>query len=230
MSNPWKGIDKPGNDFNVRLISEKHPLSLFWGRDTQGRYLFIYDLDAEFAPERKSILKLSGITLGVAQDGDRAKLVLMLNENANWELFYSLCTDLIRATSSVDDPGSGTKVFLRRLTRWQEFLKRKRPGVLSPEAIKGLIGELLFLEERVVSIFGWETAVASWKGPEDAPQDFAIHETAVEVKCQSGGSQPSVRISSAEQLLPQLSEGYLVVYTISTADCEEKEGFSLRVR
>ncbi len=227
MSNPWKDIDKPGSDFNVRLVSEKHPLSLFWGRDTQGRYLFIYDVNAEHAPERKSILKLYGITLGVALDEDRAKLVMILNETANWELFYSLCTDLIRATFSVEEPATGTKVFLRRLTRWQEFLKRKRPDVLPPEAVKGLIGELLFLEERVVPAFGWETAVASWKGPEDAPQDFAIHETAVEIKCQSGGSQPKVRIASAEQLIPQLPDGYLVVYTISTADCDETEGFSL---
>lgn len=227
MSNPWQDISKPNNDFNVRLVSEAHPLSLFWGRDTQGRYLFIYDLEAEFAPERKSLLKLSGITLGVAQGEDRTKLVLMLNETVNWELFLSLCSDLIRTTSYVDDPGSGVKVFLRRLSRWHEFLKRKRPGVLSPEAVKGLIGELLFLEERVVSEFGWETAVNSWKGPEGAPQDFAIHETAVEVKCQCGSSQPSVKITSAEQLIPQLPEGYLVVYTISTADGEDNEGFSL---
>lgn len=227
MSNPWQDIDKPSNDFNVRLVSEAHPLSLFWGRDTQGRYLFIYDLEAENAPERKSLLKLSGITLDVARDGDRAKLVLMLNETGNWELFLSLCSDLIRATSSVDDHGIGANVFLRRLSRWQKFLKRIHPGVLSPEAVKGLIGELLFLKERVASEFGWETAVTSWKGPEGYPQDFAIHETAVEVKCQSGGSSPSVKITSAEQLLPQLPEGYLVVYTISTADSEDTEGFSL---
>ena len=227
MSNPWEEIDKPGNDFNVRLVSEKHPLSLFWGRDTHGRYLFIYEVHAEFAPERKSIINLSGITLGVVRNGDRARLVIILNETTNWELFYSLCFDLIRATSSVENPGAGTRLILRRLTRWQEFLKRKRPGILSPEEIKGLIGELLFLEERVVPAFGWKTAVASWKGPEEAPQDFAIHEIAVEVKCQSGGSQPSVRITSAEQLIPQLPEGYLVVYTISSADVEEAEGFSL---
>ena len=66
-----------------------------------------------------------------------------------------------------------------------------------------------------------------WKGPEDAPQDFAVHDTAVEVKCQAGGSKPSVRISSVEQLSPQLPEAYLVVYTIATASGEESTHFNL---
>lgn len=227
MSNPWQDIAKPSLDFNVLRVSEAHPLSLFWGRNTQGKYLFIYEMEAEFAPERKSLPRLAGIEVCIRQQGSKAMLVLVLNETANWELFLSLCSNLIQATSVLDVPASAASVFLRRLTRWQELLKRKRPDILSPEAIKGLIGELLFLEQRLAPVFGWEVAVASWHGPEDAPQDFAIHETAVEVKCQSGGSQPSVRITSAEQLMPQLPQAYLVVYTISTADIEEAEGFSL---
>ncbi len=227
MNNPWQTIDQPGIDFNVRLVSELHPLSLYWGRDTQGRYLFISEIGANQVPEKKSLPKLAGITVGVARDQYRDKLVLMLNETSNWEIFYSLCSDLIRASSNLDDLGIAGNVFLRRLIRWQELLKRTHTGVLSSEAIKGLIGELLFIEEQVAPAFGWGDAVASWRGPEGAPQDFAIHETAVEIKCQSGGSKPSIRVTSAEQLLPQLPEGYLVVYTIATVEESEIGGFSL---
>lgn len=118
-------------------------------------------------------------------------------------------------------------IFLRRLSRWQEFLKRERSGILSNEAIKGLIGELLFLTDKVARPFSWSDAVSFWKGPEDAPQDFAVHQTAVEVKCQSGGSKPSVRVTSAEQLVPQLPKGFLAVYTISSADPGDPEAFTL---
>lgn len=227
MSNPWQTITQPHIDFNVRRVSESHPLSLYWGRDTQGRYLFIYDMIGLPAPEKKSLPKLAGISFVVAIENSRVKLVLILNEIANWELFYSICTDLIRATSILDDHIGGGSVFLRRLVRWQEFLKRKRPEILSPEEIKGLIGELLFLQEKLVTAFGWDEAVASWKGPEGAPQDFSIQEMAIEVKCQSGGSTPTVRITSAEQLNPQLPEGFLVVFTISSADKEQAEAFTL---
>jgi hypothetical protein len=83
------------------------------------------------------------------------------------------------------------------------------------------------LSEKIAPAFGWESAVNSWKGPEGAPQDFAVYQTAVEVKCQSGSTKPYVRVSSLEQLDPQLPEGYLVVYTIAATNPERGNGASL---
>ena len=227
MKNPWDEIEKPDIDFNVRLVGKSHPLRLYWGRDTQGRYLFIYESPPGMIPDRKSLPKLAGISVAVASSASNTKLVLILNETVNWELFHSLCEDLVRATSSIDKDEDGSVIFLRRLSRWQEFLKRERSGILSNEAIKGLIGELLFLTDKVARSFSWSAAVSFWKGPEDAPQDFAVHDTAVEVKCQSGGSKPSVRVTSAEQLVPQLPKGFLAVYTIASADPGDSEAFTL---
>ncbi|PXA05722.1 hypothetical protein DDZ13_02295 [Coraliomargarita sinensis] len=227
MKNPWHEIEKPDIDFNVRLVGESHPLRLYWGRDTQGRYLFIYESPPGMIPDRKSLPKLAGISVVVAFSASDTKLVLILNDTVNWELFHSLCEDLVRATSSIDKDEHGSVIFLRRLSRWQEFLKRERSGILSNEAIKGLIGELLFLTDKVAKSFSWSDAVSFWKGPEDAPQDFAVHDTAVEVKCQSGGSKPSVRVTSAEQLVPQLPRGFLAVYTIASADPGDPEAFTL---
>ena len=70
-------------------------------------------------------------------------------------------------------------------------------------------------------------AIKSWKGPEKAPQDFALNETAIEIKCQSGSTRATVKISSADQLEPQLPEGYLIVFTL--ADADENEGFDLNI-
>lgn len=227
MKNPWDEIEKPDVDFNVKLVGESHPLRLYWGRDTQGRYLFIYESAPGMIPDRKSLPKLAGITVAVAFSASNTKLVLILNDTVNWELFHCLCEDLLRATSATEKDEHGSVIFLRRLSRWQQFLKRERSGLLSNEAIKGLIGELLFLTDKVASSFSWSDAVNFWKGPEDAPQDFAVHDTAVEIKCQSGGSKPSVRITSAEQLVPQLPKGFLAVYTIASADPGEQEAFTL---
>lgn len=227
MNNPWKNIQRPSADFSARLIDEAHVLRLYWGRDPQGRYLFIFDVDETVGLESKSLPKLSGISAAVAKSDKNCRLVLVLNDPSNWELFHALCSDLVRATSGVEDQKAACTILLRRLTRWQEFLKRERSGLLSNEAIKGLIGELLFLTDKVAHVFSWSDAVNFWKGPEDAPQDFAVHDTAVEIKCQSGGSKPSVRITSAEQLVSQLPKGFLAVYTIASADPGEQEAFTL---
>lgn len=227
MNNPWSAINKPASDFNVRLVDNHHPLLLYWGVDARSRYLFVYEGEAGAMPELKTLPNLSGITTAISKEGELAKLVLILNETVNWELFHALCNDLVRATAQVTEASQGPSIVLRRLKRWQDFLKKERSGLLPMEKIKGLIGELLFLGEPVASTFGWDDAVTFWKGPEDAPQDFAVHDTAVEVKCQSGGSKPSVRITSVEQLNPQLPEAYLVVYTIATASGEESSHFNL---
>jgi hypothetical protein len=227
MNNPWSAIEKPSVDFNVRLVNEEHPLKLFWGVDTRCRYLFAYDAAINGLPQKKSLPNLTGVEVHVAPQGARGKLVLVLQDNANWELFFALCSDLVRATALVKDETVASTVIIRRLQRWQELLRRCRPQILRPEEIKGLMGELLFLKGPLSSAFGLDAAVASWRGPEDAPQDFAIGETAVEIKCQTGGSKPVVRISSVDQLSPQLPLGYLVVYTLAGQPDDEPGSLSL---
>lgn len=227
MSNPWLGIEKPTADFNVRLVAEHHPLRLYWGVDSRGHYLFVAEMPEAGMPARGSLPDLEGIKVGAALHGGQGKVVLLLNETQNWELFHALCNDLVRASGSAHDDIAACAILVRRLLRWQDFLRRARSPILPLEEIKGLIGELLFLSQPVAVQFGWDAAIGFWKGPEDAPQDFAIHDTAVEVKCQSGSSKPSVRITSVDQLNPQLPRGFLVVQTLATADAEDEEAFTL---
>ncbi len=215
MRNPWAAIDKPDKDFNVMLVSAEHPLKLFWGVDTQLRYLFAYDSHFAGLPPKKNLPNLAGIEMYVVQQGDRGKLLLVLQDKANWELFHALCSDLVRATEKISDEHAASIVIVRRLQRWQELLGKVRPSLLSSEQIKGLLGELLFLSTPLAAAFGYDEAITAWRGPEGAPQDYSIKDTAVEIKCQSGGTKPVVRISSADQLSPQLPNGYLVVYTLA---------------
>ena len=227
ITNPWSAIEKPSADFNVRLVDVNHPLRLFWGVDSKSRYLFAFDAPVSALPQKKSLPSLSGVDVYLAFQGSRGKLVLVLQNNSNWELFYALCSDLVRATATTAAESVASLLLIRRLQRWQELLKRTRPSILKPDEIKGLIGELLFLKEVISVAFGYDAAVTAWRGPEGGPQDFAINETAVEIKCQSGGSKPVVRINSADQLSPQLPSGYLVVYTLAGQASEDVDAINL---
>lgn len=227
MSNPWSGIEKPSSEFNVRLVVEHHPLRLYWGVDSRGRYLFVVDAAEVAMPVRGTLPDLEGVKVATAVHGGRGRIVLLLNETPNWELFHSLCNDLVRASGSAHDEIAAVAIVVRRLQRWQDFLRRARSSILPLEEIKGLLGELLFLVNPVAKHFGWDAAIGFWKGPEDSPQDFAIHQTAVEVKCQSGSSKPSVRITSVDQLNPQLPHGFLVVQTLATAEADSEGAFTL---
>ena len=146
MNNPWSDIATPSREFNVRLVSDKHPLKLYWGKDVRGGYLFIVQFSKDATPDKKMLPELSGIRVAIAPAPDCCRLVLLLNETPNWELFKSLCVDLIYASENSSNHSEAVNIIIRRLLRWHEFLKREKLHLLSPEAIKGLIGELLFMK------------------------------------------------------------------------------------
>ncbi len=217
MNNPWNPILKPSQDISARRIDHTHPLDIFWARDYRGRYLFVYEFVIEDNISNIKLPSLIGIQsfYSLAKDEmTKNSLVLLLNEQSNWEIFYALCNDLVQATREAKNVTFAVQIILRRLARWQEFLKNKRNEILSEEEIKGLIGELLFIKNHLMPKFGVVQAILFWQGPEGLSQDFNIDQSAIEVKCQSGGTRPYIRISSANQLCSQLPEMYLFIVTL----------------
>lgn len=215
MSNPWEVIAPPDADINVRRVDADHPFDFFWGKDSKNKYLFVYQSPQGIQIPRK-LPDLQGFDIQV-YDVEPSRLVITLRERPEWELFQALCMDLLQATRTLKDRDSVSSVIVRRLSRWHAFLSRGRPGILTEACIKGLMGELIFLRDRLAPHYGIEDAVNFWKGPEGAPQDFNVGQAAVEVKCQSGATSPKVRITSVDQLCPQLPEMFLFVVTLGTA-------------
>lgn len=223
MNNPWEIIKPPIKDVSARRVDHTHALDLFWARDHIGRYLFIYEFSSEDNLPKINLPDLVGIQTVYAPANDniaKNRLVLLLKERSNWEIFLSLCNDLVQATRQAKNPSSAVQVILRRLTRWQEFLKKNRADILNEESIKGLIGELLFIKNHLLVAFGADQAIKFWQGPEGLPQDFNVNNSAIEVKCQSGATSPSVKITSMHQLCPQLPEMYLYVVTLGKTSPE----------
>ncbi len=228
QSNPWDSISVPKENVNLIRVDSGHPLDLFWGRDMAGKYLLLFSINSDTLTKPK-LPKLNGIDLYFQKvpHGDKIHFAIVLNELENWELFLALCKDIVLASSSVLDAELAVKVVVRRLHRWREFLKKGNPNILSEEKIKGLLGELLFIERELDPVFSIENAVEFWQGPNDAPQDFNIRNCAVEVKCQSGTTNPMVRISSLEQLCPQLPKMYLYVVTLGRCPKEDSDSLTL---
>jgi hypothetical protein len=223
MINPWEAIKTPSTDLSARRIDHKHPLDVFWAKDKLGRYLFLCNL-TDGCKLPKKFPSLTGIE--VTSIIETKQLVLILKSPSDWELFYSLCNDIISATRSLK-PSAVVSVIFRRIERWREFLKKDREKILPERVIKGLIGELVYLKYHVAKKFNTAQAIDFWTGPEGSPQDFNIHDVAVEVKCQIGTSTPKIKISSAEQLCTQLSELFLFVLTLGKTEPLAKDSLSL---
>jgi len=225
MNNPWDDVAPPKFDINVRRASPDHPYDFFWGKGVDGKLLFVFQMNAGSSLPSQ-LPEIQGVELS-AFHSDKKHLVLSLKEKTDWEMFLSLCRDLLQATCMLKSEESVVPVILRRLARWQQFLSRGSNGLLSEAEIKGLIGEVLFMENSLTPVFGIEDAVRFWQGPEGYPQDFNVGDMAIEVKCQSGGSSPNIRISSLEQLNSQLPEMYLYVLTLGKAATGDSNGIDL---
>ncbi|MEI8366352.1 MAG: PD-(D/E)XK motif protein [Parachlamydiaceae bacterium] len=227
VNNPWNTITPPSNDVSARRIDHTHPLDLFWARDFHGYYLLICEVDSEDRVARHKLPELAGIDATFMPLEKKIRLILTLNENANWEMFFALCNDLVEATRCARSSADAVSIIQRRLVKWSDFLKKRRSGILEEQAIRGLIGELHFIKKYLIPGFGPSAAVSFWMGPEGAAQDFSINDSAIEVKCQLGTTHPYVRISSAEQLSPQLPEMYLYVVTLGKARADHPDAVTL---
>ena len=199
---PWDDIAIPGSDFNVRQVGGDSPVNCFWGRDASGACLFIMELDGDHsAAFRGDPVTVRGITVdlrGGEQEGQR--LVLTLEKEVDRDLFESLCRTLFAALGYATDDPSALAVALAHLRRWKTFLSGRPGQLLSPEEVRGLFAELVFLEELLDSGFEGSAAVDAWLGPERSHQDFIFGNTAVEVKSLAGTERSTVRISSEDQL------------------------------
>ncbi len=230
MNNPWEEISIPSRDIYSRRVSSEHTLNLFWGKDPMGHFLFVYEFSTpDHLPDK--LPTLNGIKIHLLKPkkntAGKYMLILLLKDKKDWQIFLSLCNDIITATSDFEQPSHATKVILRRLKRWQEFLQLPRSGLLPEKTIKGLIGELLFISLHLQPAFGIEQAIQYWQGPDDLPQDFNVNSCAIEVKTQLGSTTPKVRISSADQLCTQLPDMYLHVVTLGKTDSSADDAINL---
>jgi hypothetical protein len=234
IDNPWTPIARPSepNSYSVRRSDPDHPFEFFWGRDYVQRCLFIMQFGQSSRNPRQNLPVVKGLELTehLIPDMGRQQIVMALREQANNDLFYRLCCDLLDATRNCQDESTAVATTITRLWRWQQLMKQGRTDKLTEEEQKGLIGELVFLRDTLLPRFGPMEAISFWQGPMagEGEKDFSVSNTAIEIKTRSGTAPPRVRISSEGQLdIGNYARLFLVVYELSRSSGEQPDSFNL---
>ncbi|GGF35539.1 hypothetical protein GCM10011321_28280 [Youhaiella tibetensis] len=216
-ASPWDGISVPAHtDYTVRQVPGPTAVPCFWGRDRSGACLFILDLDGDHTDQyRKNTTTINGIDVDLRGEAGRQRLVLTLEEQIDRDLFGGLCSTLIAALGNASDAPTSLAVALAHIRRWKTFLSGRAAHHLTPEQVRGLFAELVFLEEMLDRGGTAPAAVQAWLGPEMSHQDFIFGNTAVEIKSLSGTERSTVRISSEDQLESLNDNLFLRVYRLS---------------
>lgn len=189
LQEKWNSISPYTGGF--LLVSGNHPLAFHIGYYGEQMCFMVLNTG-----KRSKINSSKAIHASCVQTNDnKYALQFLLNYSSLTELFIKLCWDLIDCSKNSPNP---VDAIIDRFNAWIRLLQKKGEGLLSSSAQKGLIGELLFLKESIISR-GAQVSLAAWVGPEGSDQDYLFESEWCEIKATTIASV-SVSISSLQQL------------------------------
>jgi len=213
-NSPWENMEESSQ----RRVDSETEHNLFWITDLEGKYGFCLQSKNIFK-DIKPPASLKGISVLKRNSNHKnGELFLVLNKKEDWQIFHTLCEDLISITHKYDNDESMISAVEVRLKRWQQLFRYERNIVLSLEAQMGLFSELLTLREILVPKVGIEQSIISWVGADFDKQDFLLANAIIEVKSYRTSKSPIVHISSLQQLYSDKEPLYLLTYGLTQVD------------
>ncbi|SDY18386.1 PD-(D/E)XK motif protein [Acinetobacter kyonggiensis] len=213
LSNRWSKLPLGSDESVFQLFDSTHPLRFYIGKSVEN-YRVLMLVVGSCPPKIKSMRAIK--IKSYFRDDESWALVLTLDSPLLEPMFSLLCADLINfSNKNFISEDEALASVLRRLTYWRLLLERETLNLLSEREIRGLYGELLFLQ-KLFDKLGVNSALKSWVGPFDAPQDFQADECCWEIKT-IRPSAIKILISSEFQLQVSKSPIYLVVIELIEA-------------
>ncbi|MDR1396804.1 MAG: PD-(D/E)XK motif protein [Desulfarculales bacterium] len=186
---------------------------------------------------QKTLLLVSGAEIGTVEssksmsvfrrrrDDNRWSLTFELLKNEQQGVFAIFCCDMIEYSRPAPNEKDALKLVISRYQQWSKLLEFQKSGLMDEPKRKGLLGELLFLEQQLDKMSYFLAAVQGWVGADSADQDFMYPDSWHEIKS-IVISATSVSISSIQQL-DCLEEGELVVMRIDKVSPDKVGAVSL---
>ncbi len=200
MTDPWARI-KPNKRFPY---SENENLNhdFYWYVEQKNNnpcILFKIKNESTNLPLKNKFPKINYINFYPINQDFKFLCVELLDKNYK-DLFYVYAQDIISSSIVEKNEKVALNIFIKKAWRWQYLLQKGREKKLRDEKQKGLIGELLFLNDYLIPYFGEKTSVDNWFGPLKSSKDFEFPTFQVEVKTKRANAKPTIKISSENQL------------------------------
>lgn len=193
---PWSGLE--AGKVDTRRVSASARWNWFWAVMPRADVALVLQL-ADLPKPTPDLPKLRNLELRFQTLPGGPILYIRLKDNAQLELFETLCRDVMAAGELAETEAEALERAIGRTFRWHYLLRGGKLEVLSEEAQKGLIGEIEVLK-RLIATIGAKPALTAWTGPSGAPKDFELKADCIEVKARRGASQPFVKITNEHQL------------------------------
>jgi hypothetical protein len=221
LQQQWDRINYKDGGF--LQIDTQHPLEWYIGYQSisQRTLLLVCETEISLIESSKSM----AVSHRRRETDNRWTLTFELLRNEQQSVFAILCCDMIEHSRSAANEKEALAQVVSRYKQWSRLLESQKSGLLDEYSRKGLLGELLFLEQCIDVSGSALTAVQGWVGADAADQDFVYSDGWYEVKS-LGASATSVTISSLQQLDCE-DEGELVIMRIDKVAPDRTEAIPL---
>ncbi len=189
-------------------INYQGAIRAYYGVSKEGFYRisFLSSVSSGITKFTKNI----GVTSG-SKDSTNFWTCFDLMDDSLLNVFCTFGEDLISSIFGENNEQLALNKLKLRYKTWLALFRRSR-SPLSKEKAQGLYGELYFLKNKMIPLYGISDSINSWSGPDSYSKDFSIKDSWYEIKTISNGS-PIVKISSIQQLSSDY-EGKLVVIKV----------------
>jgi Putative PD-(D/E)XK family member, (DUF4420) len=160
----------------------------------------------------------------LADDGSELRVVL--TDGSLQEVFNPLAGDIASAARQAASPAEAVLAAVSRFEYWRRMLESLADTGLTPEARRGLFGELRILRDHLLPAMPAAHAVSAWTGPVAANQDFQLSAVAIEVKT-SSGKEPQTLVITNERELDARGAATLILAQLSLDERRGGSGESL---
>ncbi len=210
-------------DYQLKLLDPEAKFSFFAGADSKKRVLIAIEINCR-PPDIN--LETQAIDYFRSQRKNGTWLMaLRLYDLDLVTVFGRLCQDLIDASGGMPSQKALINLFRDRLNLWKKLFQNSNKGLLQIHEIKGLLAELVALENLLTSTSSVTTTIMGWIGPQGADQDFIFNDFALEIKA-IAPSVTKVGISSIEQL-DSILPIELWVYVLRESNSDEDNNINL---
>jgi len=200
LKQKWSGLSENTvtSGFRSLRISSECVSEIYLGVSNKAKRCLILALPVTKHLDFKGIQKEN---LSIEYFREQNLIVLQLTDNDFNDLFDDLILSLYHGIKGISQVDEYSNHFIQAFYRWSEFFEDKKSDLLSEEAIKGIMGELLVLKLLITDRKNPEInfLLNSWTGPYDKGNDFELEKKNLEVKTKSP-TGIDVKISSEFQL------------------------------
>lgn len=180
-------------------------LKVYYGMNNDGnlRLSFL----SSVAPPKMESTKLLRVLQGKETDEVYWTSFDLLQGTAK-QVFFSFCSDLTASIDGINEERKALAFLKNRFHIWKTMFKKERDKI-PEETVRGLFGELYFIQTILADKYGINGAIDAWSGADKASKDFSKDADWFEIKAVSS-SAVSVKITSVSQLSSDIS-GHLII-------------------